>query len=205
MRTPVGESQHHNIYELPAGLPVPVDDGACNHLPGLAMPSVSLRSNKGRYVNVSKVSSGKAIFFFFPGAGRPGVPSPRGWNEIPGARGCTPQICSFRDANDGIREMGFQLFGASAQRYEDLVEIGERNRVPYELISDAELKLARELNLPTFEVESSAQLFPRVCIKRLTLVVESGTITKVFYPVFPPDRNADEILAYLRAGTKREK
>ena len=190
--------EHHYLYELSAGLPVPADDGACDHLTGVKMPSLSLQSTKGGYVDVAEVSSNKAVFFFFPAAGRPGVPDPPGWNEIPGARGCTPQICSFRDLTGEFRELRFEVFGVSAQRHEDLVEITHRNRVPYELLSDSELRLGGELRLPTFESRSTIPLIPKVCVKRVSLVVESGRIRKVFYPVFPSDRNAELILAYLR-------
>jgi peroxiredoxin len=187
----------NNPYELPAGLPVPVDDGGCNHLPGMKMPSIVLRSTKNRSVDVAEVSRGKAVFFFFPAAGRPGVPDPRGWNEIPGARGCTPQACGYRDLNEEFRKLGFQVFGVSAQRHEDLMEIGQRNRLPYELLSDSDLRLTRALRLPTFEVESVAPLVPPICIKRLSVVVRSGRIEKVFYPVFPPDKNAEEVIEWL--------
>ena len=192
--------EHYNIYELPAGLPVPVDDGACAHLPGMEMPSVKLRSTTQKIVDVALVSKQKAVLFFFPAAGRPGVPAPAGWNDIPGARGCTPQICSFRDSTSGFRELGFRLFGISAQRPRDLTEIAQRNGIQYELLSDSELRLAKELRLPTFEIEPPAPLFPKKCIKRLTLVAESSRIRKVFYPVFPSDKNAGEVLSYLRSG-----
>ena len=188
--------EYHNIYELPAGLPVPFDDGACSHLVGMRMPRVALRSTTGKRVDLAVVSS-KRVLFFFPAAGRPGIPSPAGWNDIPGARGCTPQICSFRDSTAEIQRLGFQIFGVSAQKYEDLLEIAQRNQVLYELLSDSELRLTRKLNLPTFEITPSAPLFPKTCIKRVTLIVESGRIRKVFYPVFPPDGNVVEVLTYL--------
>ncbi len=191
---------HHNIYELPAGLPVPVDDGACAHLAEMQMPSVKLRSTSGKTVDVALVSEQKSVFFFFPAAGRPGVPAPAGWNDIPGARGCTPQICTFRESTSEFRVLGFRLFGISAQNHEDLMEIAQRNKIQYELLSDSELRLADELHLPTFRIEPSAPLFPKTCIKRLTLVAESGMIRKVFYPVFPSDKNAGEVLSYLKTG-----
>ncbi len=160
------------------------------------MPSAKLHSTSGKIVDVASASKQKAVFFF-PAAGRPGVPLPVGWNEIPGARGCTPQICSFRDSTAGFRVPGFQIFGVSAQRPVDLMEIAHRNKIQYELLSDSELKLAKELRLPTFGIEPPDQLFPKTCIKRLTLVVEAGRIRKVFYPVFPPDKNVAEVLSYL--------
>jgi peroxiredoxin len=192
--------KHDNIYELPPGLPVPVDDGACAHLPGMQMPSVKLHTTSESAIDVAQVSKPKAVFFFFPAAGRPGVPSPPGWNDIPGARGCTPQICSFRDSTSGFQELGFRIFGISAQRLDDLKEIAQRNKIQYDLLSDFALTLTKELQLPTFGIEPSAPIFPRTCIKRLTLVAEAGRIRKVFYPVFPSDKNAGEVLTYLRTG-----
>jgi len=163
----------------------------------MPMPSAKLHSTSGKIVDAASASKQKAVFFFFPAAGRPGVPSPVGWNEIPGARGCTPQICSFRDSTAGFRALGFQIFRVSAQRPVDLMEIAHRNKIQFELLSDSELKLAKELRLPTFGIEPPDPLFPKTCIKRLTLVVEAGRIRKVFYPVFPPDKNVAEVLSYL--------
>ena len=154
-------------------------------------------------LDVAQVSKSKAVFFFFPAAGRPGVPSPVGWDDIPGARGCTPQICSFRDSTAGFGALGYQIFGISAQRPVDLMEIAQRNKIQYELLSDSELKLAKELRLPTFGIVPPDPLFPKTCIKRLTIVAEAGRIRKVFYPVFPSDKNAAQVLSYLTgAGDK---
>lgn len=183
---------------LPSGLPVPVDDGACRHLPGVKIPPISLRSTKDELVDLSRISKmGRTVVFFFPAAGRPGLPDPNGWSDIPGARGCTPQLCDYREMNSEFQKLGTRVFGASAQRFEDLVEIRQRNRLPYELLSDEELRLATALRLPTFHVEHPVGLVPSVCIKRLTLVLDSGKISKVFYPVFPPNTNASQVLAYL--------
>lgn len=190
------EIELNNPYELPPGLPIPKEDGACDHLPGLEMPSIELPSTGNRDVDVAKAS--RAVFFFFPAAGRPGVPDPKGWNQIPGARGCTPQACGYRDFYSEFRKFGYEVFGVSAQRHEDLVEISQRNQLPYELLSDSDLRLAKALRLPLFRVESVTPLVPPICIKRLTLVVMSGRIERVFYPVFPPDRNANMVLEYLR-------
>ena len=195
----MSELEFNSPYELPSGLPIPIDDGACEHLPGLDVPSVVLPSTGKRTVNTAEVSRGKAVFFFFPAAGRPGVPDPKGWNQIPGARGCTPQACGYRDLYHEFRKLGFQVFGVSAQRREDLVEIAQRNRLSYELLSDSELRLTKALHLPTFQVESTVPLVPPLCIKRLSLVVASGKVERVFYPVFPPDKNAEEVLRYLQS------
>jgi len=194
----MSELEFNNPYELPPGLPIHIDVGACEHLPGVDVPSVVLPSTGKRTVNVAEVSRGKAVFFFFPAAGRPGVPDPKGWNQIPGARGCTPQACGYRDLYDEFRKLGFQVFGVSPQRREDLVEIAQRNRFSYELLSDSELRLANALHLPTFQVESNVPLVPSTCIRRLSLVAISGKVERVFYPVFPPDKNAEEVLRYLQ-------
>ena len=184
---------------LPAELPVPIDDGACRHLVGMRLPSITLQSPNNYAVDLSQITlQGQTVFFFFPAAGRPGVPDPNGWNLIPGARGCTPQLCDFRDATTEFQKLGVKLFGVSSQRRQDLVEIAHRNRLQYELLSDEELRLTKALQLPTFKVESPVGLVPPVCIRRLSLVVSKGRIEKVFYPVFPPNKNASEVLAYLK-------
>lgn len=184
---------------LPAGLPVPVDDGACRHLVGMRLPAITLQSSNNNGVDVSRIAlRDRAVLFFFPAAGRPGLPDPTGWNQIPGARGCTPQLCDYRDSTIEFQKRGVKLFGVSSQRPEDLVEIAQRNRLQYELLSDEELRLTKALHLPTFKVESPVGLVPPVCIKRLSLVASKGRIEKVFYPVFPPNRNASEVVAYLK-------
>ena len=184
---------------LPAGLPVPVDDGACRHLVGMRLPAIALKSSTNNVVDLSQIAlQERAVLFFFPAAGRPGVPDPTGWNLIPGARGCTPQLCDYRDATTEFQKIGVKLFGISSQRHEDLVEIAKRNRLRYELLSDDELHLTKMLRLPTFKVESPVGLVPPVCIKRLSIVVRESRIEKVFYPVFPPNKNASEVLAYLK-------
>jgi len=184
---------------LPAGLPVPVDDRACRHLVGMRLPAVTLQSSNNSAVDLSQIAfRERTVLFFFPAAGRPGVPDPTGWSLIPGARGCTPQLCDYRDATSEFQKRGIRLFGVSSQRHEDLVEIGQRNRLQYELLSDEELRLTKALHLPTFKVQSPVGLVPPVCIRRLSLVVSKGRIEKIFYPVFPPNKNASEVLAYLK-------
>ena len=183
---------------LPGELPVPVDDGACRHLVGMRLPAITLQSSNNDAVDLSRVTLQKhTVLFFFPAAGRPGVPDPNGWNLIPGARGCTPQLCDYRDATTEFQKLGVEVFGISSQRREDLVEIAQRNRLRYELLSDEDLRLKKALHLPTFKVQSPVGLVPPVCIRRLSLVVSKGRIEKVFYPVFPPNKNASEVLAYL--------
>lgn len=180
------------VAGLPPDLPVPVDDGACAHLPGLSLPSVPLASTAGGEVDLAALR-GRTVVFCYPRTGRPGEPLPAGWDLIPGARGCTPQVCAFRDRHDELLRRGVRVFGLSAQTPDEQAEAAGRLGLPYELLSDAELRLARALRLPTFEVEG------RTYIRRLTLIVRDGRIEHVFYPVFPPHRNADDVLAWLDA------
>lgn len=180
------------LHELPDGLPVPVNDGACDHLPGLALPSLSLPSTKSGQVNVADASrERRTVFFFYPRSGRPDEPQIPGWDDIPGARGCTPQSCAFRDHFVEFEELRVQVFGVSTQDTHYQREFAERTHLPYPLLSDASFTLTDALRLPTFEAGGVT------LIKRLTLVVSAGLIEKVFYPVFPPDKNAAEVLAYL--------
>lgn len=179
-----------NVYELPANLPVPEDDGACNHLAGLRLPSVPLKSTAERIVDLARLQ-GRTVVYCYPRTGRPGEELPKGWNEIPGARGCTPQSCAFRDHYQELRALGADVFGLSAQTIADQREVVERLRLPFALLSDDQLAFAQALRLPTFAVESMT------LIKRLTLVIRDGRIEKVFYPVFPPDRNAADVRAWL--------
>jgi len=179
---------------LPAELPRPIDDGACKHLPGMRMPSLTLASTAGRLVDVGALPPGRTVIYCYPMTGVPGRPLPAGWDLIPGARGCTPQSCGFRDHHGELAELGAGVFGLSAQTSEYQREMAERLHLPFEVLSDAELRLVRALSLPLFEVEGM-QL-----IKRLTLVVRDGVIEHVFYPVFPPDRSAAEVLDWLRAA-----
>jgi peroxiredoxin len=176
-------------YALPEGLPVPEDDGACDHLHGLAIPDLTLASSAGP-VNLAELARA-LVLYVYPRTGRPGQPSPPGWDDIPGARGCTPQSCAFRDHAAELAHAGARVVGLSAQSLDDQVDFARRNRMPYPIVSDERLELARELRLPTFEVEG------RRLYKRVTLVAQGGCIAKVFYPVFPPDRNAHEVLAWI--------
>jgi peroxiredoxin len=177
--------------ELPPDLPVPVDDGAADHLPGSRMPSVRLPSTGGRLLDVGTLGPGRAVLYCYPRTGRPDRPVPDGWDGIPGARGCTPESCGFRDHAGELADLGAIVFGVSTQSTEDQREAAERLRLPFELLSDARLDLASALRLPTFQFESSTLL------KRLTLVVRNGVIEHVFYPVFPPDRHAEEVVEWL--------
>jgi peroxiredoxin len=183
-----------NIHEVPQGLPVPTDDGACDHLPGMRLPSVSLMSTAGDQVDLSALT-GTTIVYCYPLTGRPDQNLPPGWDEIPGARGCTPQSCAFRDHHAELRELGARVFGLSAQDTAYQREASGRLHLPFLLLSDEKREFARALELPTFEAEGMT------LIKRLTLVIEEGEILKVFYPVFPPGKNAEEVADWLSERT----
>jgi peroxiredoxin len=178
---------------LPSDLPVPVDDGAADHLPGSAVPDVALPSTQGGELRLADAARGLVVVYVYPRTGTPGVPAPEGWDDIPGARGCTPQSCAFRDAQQELARHGASLIGISTQTPAEQAEFAQREHIPYPLLSDHELVLAERMRLPTFQA-GGLQLY-----KRLTFVAQAGRIVKLFYPVFPPDRNADEVLAWLEA------
>ena len=183
----------HSLHELPEGIPPPVDDGACDHLPGMRLPPIALPSTSGEPVDLSSLA-GKTVVYCYPRTGRPDENLPRGWDEIPGARGCTPQSCAFRDHHAELRALGVRVFGLSTQDTGYQQEAAERLHLPFELLSDEGLAFAKALDLPTFEVEGMT------LIKRLTLVIRDGRIDRVFYPVFPPGENAGEVVKWL-SGT----
>ncbi len=178
------------VYDLPPDLPVPVDDGAAAHLEGLEAPALTLESSVGP-VNLPELAAERAVLYVYPRTGRPDRPVPDGWDAIPGARGCTPESCGFRDHHEELRSLGAQVAGLSAQPLEEQVELVERLGILYPVISDLTLALRDALRLPTFEFEG------QTLYKRLTLVFEGGRIVKVFYPVFPPDRHAEEVVKWL--------
>ncbi len=182
----------YNPYLLPVGLPVPRDDGACDHLSGLKMPSIRLPSTRGGYVDVAEASGRPTVFFFYPHTGKPGELIGKAWDSIPGARGCTPQSCSFRDHYHEFKKLGFEVFGVSGQKIDEQIEFARRVNLPYELLNDSNFELTHTLSLPTFEFQSNK------FVKRLALVIRRSIIQRVFYPIFPPDKNAQEVLNYLR-------
>jgi peroxiredoxin len=186
----------HNPQELPEGLPEPADDGASDHLPGTPIPHVPLISTTGEPVDLAALR-GRTVVYCYPLTGRPDLELPQGWDEIPGARGCTPQSCAFRDHHEELRALGARVFGLSTQDTEYQREALERLHLPYELLSDEELGFAAALGLPTFEVAGT------VLLKRLTMIIDDGHIEKVFYPVFPPDENAEEVIGWLRRDLER--
>jgi peroxiredoxin len=184
----------HDPNILPADLPIPQDDGAARHLTGMKLPSLRLEATDGSQVDLSKLS-GRTVVYIYPRTGVPGRPLPEGWNEIPGARGCTPQSCGFRDHFAELERLGVaRVFGLSTQDSAYQREAVERLHLPFAVLSDERLELARAIKLPTFKVAGMTLL------KRMALVIDDGITTKVFYPVFPPDKNAEEVIAWLRHG-----
>jgi peroxiredoxin len=184
----------HDPTVLPDNLPVPQDDGGARHLTGLRLLALTLAATNGASTDLSKCA-GRTLLYIYPRTGRPGQPLPEGWDGIPGARGCTPQSCGFRDHFAELKQLGVaNVFGLSTQDSAYQREAAERLHLPFPLLSDAALKFTRALNLPTFEVAGMTLL------KRMALVIDDGTIAKVFYPVFPPDKNAEEVIAWLRAS-----
>jgi peroxiredoxin len=180
---------------LPPDLPVPEDDGAADHLPGRELPVLSLPVAGGGEFELNR--PGTLVAFVYPRTGTPGEPLIPGWDDIPGARGCTPQSCAFRDRHPDFVDLGATVVGISAMAAEEQAAFAEREHLPYTLLNDTGLRLRDELGLPTFEAAGTT------LYKRLTLVARDGRVEKVFYPVFPPDRNAADVEEYLRASGAR--
>jgi peroxiredoxin len=184
----------HDPTILPADLPAPQDDGAARHLAGMRLPPLVLPATDGSRVDLSKLG-GRTILYLYPRTGRPGQALPDGWDMIPGARGCTPQSCGFRDHFAELQRLGVaHVFGLSTQDSDYQREAAERLHLPFAMLSDAGLEFAQALKLPTFVVAGMTLL------KRMALVIDDGMIIKVFYPVFPPDKNAEEVLAWLASS-----
>ncbi len=181
----------HDPTVLPAEIPMPQDDGAARHLAGRTLPSVPLAATDGTQVDLSQLT-GRTVVYIYPRTGVPGQSPLDGWDAIPGARGCTPQSCSFRDHFAELKRLGVtNLYGLSTQDSDYQREAVERLHLPFPVLSDAALKLAQAIKLPTFTIAGMTLL------KRMALVIEDGVITKVFYPVFPPDKSAEEVVAWL--------
>jgi peroxiredoxin len=181
-----------SFEELPAGLPVPEDDGAADHLPGTRMPRLKLPTTDGFGTDLAELAQGTLVVYAYPRTGRPGEDLPPGWDDIPGARGCTPQSCAFRDHHAEIAALGARVIGLSAQTTAYQAEVAERLGLQYPLASDPILTVADALELPTFQVEGIGRLY-----KRLTFIARAGVIEKVFYPVFPPGSDAEEVVRWL--------
>jgi peroxiredoxin len=183
-----------DLMRLPEGLPVPVDDGAASHLPGRAMPALSLPATDGRQVALDALGRGRTVVYIYPMTGRPGVDLPEGWDDIPGARGCTPESCGFRNLYTELQAAGAaEVFGLSSQPTDYQAEAVDRLHLPFAMLSDEQLALADALDLPTFTVDGT-RLY-----RRLTMIITGGVIEHVFYPIFPPDQHAQEVLDWLRA------
>jgi peroxiredoxin len=184
----------HDPTVLPADILVPVDDGAASHLASRKLPPLALPATDGSSVDLSNLA-GRTVVYIYPRTGVPGQAPPDGWDLIPGARGCTPQSCSFRDHSAELRRLGVShLYGLSTQDTAYQREAAQRLELPFAILSDETLELTRAIGLPTFSVAGMT------LIKRMVLVVDDGVITKVFYPVFPPDKSAEEVIAWLRGG-----
>jgi peroxiredoxin len=181
--------------DLPEGLPVPVDDGAADHLPGSEIPSVTLPSTLGGELDLAAAARERLVVYVYPRTGTPGVPLLEGWDDIPGARGCTTEACDFRDHHADLVAAGAaRVYGVSAQDTEYQREVVDRLHLPFAMLADPDLELAEAIALPTF-IAGDRRLY-----RRLTLIVDEGRVEHVFYPVFPPDEHAREVLAWLRAN-----
>ncbi len=182
----------HDPAFLPPDIPAPQDDGGARHLPGMKLADLALPATSGAAVNLARLA-GRTVLYLYPRTGVPGIDLPPGWNDIPGARGCTPQSCGFRDHFAELKGLGVShLFGLSTQDTDYQREAAERLHLPFAILSDAGLAFTRAMRLPTFAVAGMTLL------KRMGLIIDDGVIAKVFYPVFPPDQNAAEVVAWLR-------
>lgn len=180
-----------NLNQLPQDLPVPLDDGAANHLRGLKLPNVALQSTNGGELNLS-IMRGHVVIYCYPMTGRPDVPLPEGWDQIPGARGCTPQSCSFRDHYKDLQLLGAEVVGLSVQTTAYQQEMATRLHLPFAVLSDDKFEFQRELNLPTFEAGGM------ILLKRLTMIAKDGVIEAVHYPIFPSDSDPIWVMDYLK-------
>lgn len=187
-----------NLLDLPSNLPIPEDDGQSKHLTGMEIPDIELPTTLGTSLRLREAFRHRSVLFIYPRAGSPLEPNANEelWDSIPGARGCTPQSCGFRDLYRQFQEAGTKVFGLSVQKLSVQKEFVERNQILFPVLSDSGYELTKAMNLPTFEFEGQS------LIKRMALVIEGGKILKVFYPVFPPDRNASEVLDWLKLNQK---
>lgn len=183
-----------DLNQLPADLPVPQDDGACDHLSQTKIPKVVLYSTGNHQVDLQKQAQKPTVLFFYPRTGEPGKPAPVDWDLIPGARGCTPQSCGFRDLYSEFKAAGYEVFGLSSQDTTYQKEFVQRNHIPFQILSDMDFKLTDALKLPTFQYGGQR------LIKRMALILNEGKIIKVFYPVFPPNKNAETVLNWIKRG-----
>jgi len=180
-----------SFHDLPPDLPVPEDDGAADHLRGARLPALTLPATSGKDVNLAEAAAETLVLYVYPRTGVPGRPMPEGWDEIPGARGCTPQNCAFRDLQVELQALGATVHGLGVQPLGEQQEFASRESILYPLLNDSELRLAEDPGLPTFEAGGMRMY------KRLTLIARAGEITDVIYPVFPPGSDAAKALALL--------
>lgn len=181
-----------NYNELPPDLPVPIDDGATNHLIGMTLPNISLKSTRGDLINLGSIR-GKLVIYCYPMTGQPDVPLPEGWDQIPGARGCTPQSCSFRDHYQELKVLGAEVIGLSVQINEYQKEMADRLHLPFPVVSDSNYEFQKAINMPTFVVAGMSLL------KRVTLIADDSVIEAVHYPIFPSDSDAAWVIDYLKS------
>ena len=180
-----------NLNQLPDNLPVPLDDGAADHLKGLMLPKISLQSTQGKFITIGDIRR-RVVVYCYPMTGQPGVPLPEGWDEIPGARGCTPQTCAFRDHYQELQALGAEVMGLSVQSTEYQREMAERLHLPFPVVSDIDYQFQKALNLPTFVTAGMTLL------KRVTLIANAGLIEAVHYPIFPSNSDAEWVINYLK-------
>ena len=182
-----------NFSVLPKDLPVPKNDGLCNHLFNKKLPNISLPNQDGNLLKLNRNDTFRLVLYCYPMTGNPNKPLPSGWNDIPGARGCTPQTCSFRDHYDELIKLNAIPIGLSSQSVIDTKEMVSRLLVPYDIVSDENLEFANKLNLPTFIINK------KTYIKRVTLIIEKSTIIKFFYPIFPSDLHIHDVIKWLKS------
>ncbi len=181
-----------NLNQLPTDLPVPKDDGACNHLVGMALPNVALLATDGSMVNLSQ-RSGRTVIYCYPMTGQPNVPLPEGWDQIPGARGCTPQSCAYRDHYQELQALNANVYGLSVQSTDYQREMATRLHLPFQVLSDEQYQFQQALNLPIFVAAGMTLL------KRVTLISNDGYIEALNYPIFPSDSDPAWVLDYLKS------
>ena len=181
-----------NLNQLPTDLPIPQDDGSTNHLKGMKLPNLSLKATNGKAINFVDIK-GKLVIYCYPLTGQPNVALPDGWDQIPGARGCTPQSCSFRDHYQELQALGADVIGLSVQSTEYQKEMADRLHLPFQVVSDVNYQFQKALNMPTFVADGITLL------KRVTLMVNNGVIDAVHYPIFPSDSDPAWVIDYLKS------
>jgi peroxiredoxin len=181
-----------NVNELPADLPVPLDDGSTDHLKGMKLPKVSLQATNGKRIDLADIK-GRLVIYCYPMTGQPNVALPDGWDQIPGARGCTPQSCSYRDHYQELQSLSAQVMGLSVQTTDYQKEMADRLHLPFPIVSDVDYEFQKALNMPTFVTTGMTLL------KRVTLIANDGVIEAVHYPIFPSDSDAAWVLEYLKS------